>query len=340
VPTRSKLAVRDPAFAPMLATLGAPPPASGDQAVEVKFDGQRATIVIADGRVTTFSRNGLDVSSCFPELSKVAVAVGDRPMVLDGEIVAVDAQGRPSFTLLQHRWPQQRRPSAQLLREVPVRMLAFDVVALLGRDITKTPYGQRRALLDALMVVERSPVLTVPRAMVGVVPGDVLETCAANGLEGIVTKRLDSPYRSGERSRDWLKTPYRATAELLVAGYWCASGPGGRSCVGSLLVAGYDAAGDLVACGQVGTGFSDSTRRHLYAQLHPRRRTTAPVVNPIATPGVRFVEPRLVVEVAYREYVHGRWLRHASFKGLRDTAPERAALPDPSEAPRASKLPR
>ena len=146
-----------------------------------------------------------------------------------------------------------------------------------------------------------------------------LEACAEHGLEGIVTKRLDSPYRPGERSCHWLKTPYRATAELLVAGYWCASGPGGRAGVGSLLVAGYDAAGDLVACGQVGTGFSDSIRRHLYAQLHPTRRTTAPVANVIEAPGVRFVEPLLVVEVAYREYVQGRWLRHASFKGLRDT---------------------
>lgn len=311
----------------MLATLGAPPPANGNQAVEVKFDGQRATVVIADGRVIVFSRNGLDVSACFPELSRVAAAVGDRPMVLDGEIVAVDAQGRPSFTRLQRRWPQQRRPSAQLLREVPVRMLAFDVVSLDGRDVTRTPYGQRRELLDTVMVMDKSPVLTVPGAMVGVAPADALEASAVHGLEGIVTKRLDSPYRPGERSPDWVKTPYRATAELLVAGYWCASGPGGHSRVGSLLVAGYDTAGDLVACGQVGTGFSDSTRRRLHAQLHPTQRSTSPVINPIEVSGVRFVEPRLVVEVAYREYIGGRWLRHPSFKGIRDAATERVALP-------------
>ncbi len=327
VPTSRKLAVRDPAFAPMLATLGAPPSASEDQAIEVKFDGQRATLLVADGAVTVFSRNGLDVSTCFPEMSGVAAAVGHRPMVLDGEIVAVDAHGRPSFTRLQRRWPQQRRPSAQLLREVPVRMLAFDVIHLDGRDVTKTPYGQRRELLDGLMVVDKSPVLTVPRAMTGVTPADALKACATHGLEGIVTKRLDSPYQPGERSPHWLKTPWRSTAELVVVGYWSASGPGGRSCVGSLLVAGHDETGALVACGQVGTGFSDSMRRRLYAQLHPTRRTTSPVANPIEAPGVQFVEPRLVVEVAYREYVAGRWLRHPSFKGERAADPEHVPLP-------------
>jgi bifunctional non-homologous end joining protein LigD len=331
VPTSRKLAVRDPAFAPMLATLGTPPAAGDGLAVEVKFDGQRATVVLADGGVTVFSRNGLDVSACFPELSRVAAAVGDRSMVLDGEIVAVDAGGRPSFTRLQRRWPQQRRPSAQLLREVPVRVLAFDILQLDGRDVTRAPYGQRRELLDSVMVVEKSPVLTVPRAMLDVAPADALEVCAAHGMEGIVTKRLDSPYRPGERSPHWLKTPYRATAELLVAGYWCASGLGGRGRVGSLLVAGHDAAGDLVACGQVGTGFSDSTRRQLYVQLNPTRRTTSPVINPVEAPGLRYVEPRLVVEVAYREYIEGRWLRHASFRGWRDLPPESTFLPDPSD---------
>lgn len=311
----------------MLATLGTPPDEDG-YAVEVKFDGQRATVIVADGTVTVFSRNGLDVSTCFPELSRVAAAVGDRHVVLDGEIVAVDTSGRPSFTRLQRRWPQQRRPSAQLLREVPVRLLGFDVMQIDGRDITKTPYGQRRELLDNLMVMDKSPVLTMPRAMVGVAPADALKAAATHGMEGIVAKALDSPYRPGVRSRCWVKTPYRATAELIVAGYWSARGPGARNCIGALLVAGHNEAGDLVACGQVGAGFSDSTRRRLYAQLHPTRRPTAPVSNPIEVPGVRWVQPRLVVEVAYREYVEDRWLRHPSFKGERAADPGHVRLPE------------
>lgn len=97
-----------------------------------------------------------------------------------------------------------------------------------GRTLTEQPYGRRRELLDDLMVVEKSRVLTVPRAMVDVAPADVLEAAASHGIEGIVVKRLDSPYRAGERSPFWIKEAVRATTELIIAGYWCAGGPGGR----------------------------------------------------------------------------------------------------------------
>lgn len=124
-------------------------------------------------------------------------------MVLDGEIVAVDEHGRPSFRRLQRRWPQQRRPGAQLVREVPTRFLAFDVMNIEGEDITHWPYRERRKLLDTLMAMESSPALTVPRHWTDVAPADMLAICADHGHEGIVCKRLDSPYRSG-RSRDWI----------------------------------------------------------------------------------------------------------------------------------------
>lgn len=195
--------------------------------------------------------------------------------------------------------------------------MAFDLLSIDGRTITDAPYGQRRDLLDTVMAVEKSHVLTVPRALPDISPADALEVAGAHGIEGIVVKHLDSPYRPG-RSPLWIKNPVRATCELLIAGYWCANGPGGRTCVGSLLVAGHGDSGDLVAVGQVGTGFSASMRRRLYTALHPLRRATSPVANRIEVPGVRWVEPRYVAEIAYREYVAGRWLRHTSFKGLRD----------------------
>lgn len=97
---------------------------------------------------------------------------------------------------------------------------------------------------------------------------------ASHGVEGIVVKRLDSPYRAGERSPFWIKCPVRATTELIIVAYWCAGGPGGCTAVGSLLMAGHNEAGDLVAIGQVGTGFSAAMRRHLYSQLQPTRRST------------------------------------------------------------------
>lgn len=165
----------------MLATLGAPPGHADGWAVEWKFDGQRATVHIRDGAVTVFTRNGADVSRTFPELAGVAAAIGDRQAVLDGEIVAVDQTGRPSFTRLQRRWPQQRRPGPELLRDVPVRLLAFDLLALDNRDITRHEYGQRRDLLDALMVVDKSPVLTISAAR-----GD--RRLEPSGESGLVTR--------------------------------------------------------------------------------------------------------------------------------------------------------
>lgn len=321
--------MRDAAYAPMLATLGAPPQGTG-RAVEVKADGQRGTIVVADGAVTVFSRNGTDVTRTFPELAGVTAAIGDRRVVLDGEIVALDAQGRPSFTRLQRRWPQQRRPSADLVRSVPVRFWAFDILHADGHNVTEQPYTRRRDLLDDLMVVDKSRVLTVPRPMLGVTPSDALDAVAAHGMEGVVIKELDSPYRPGERSPYWIKVPIRASIELTIVGYWNAGGPGGRTRVGSLLVAGHDKTGDLMAIGQVGTGFSDLTRRTLHALLQPLRCSTAPVANHADVPGVRFVQPQLVAEVAYREYVAGRWLRHTSFKGLRPSDPSQTLLPTPA----------
>lgn len=117
----------------MLATPGRPPGPGGDIAVEWKFDGQRAIVIVDSGGTRVFSRNGAETSRTFPELAGIADVVGGRPMILDGELVALDAAGRPSFTRLQRRWPQQRRPDRALLREVPVCLIAFCVRAVNDR---------------------------------------------------------------------------------------------------------------------------------------------------------------------------------------------------------------
>ncbi|ORX11376.1 DNA ligase [Mycobacterium xenopi] len=319
----------------MLATLG-PPPAGDAHAVEWKFDGQRATVCI-DDTVAVFSRNGADVTQPFPELAGIAAAIGNRKAVLDGEIVAVDETGRASFTRLHRRWPQQRRPTPQLLREVPVRLLAFDLLVLDGRDVTDYPYAQRRELLDDLMVLEKSPVLTIPRALVGVSAADVLEVAGTQAMEGIVAKRLDSPYRP-DRTTLWIKSPVRAVCELIIVGYVCAGGPGGRTSIGSLLLARHSRAGDLIAIGHVGTGFSACTRQRLYTMLQPIKRSTPPVANRVEIRGVQWVEPRRVCEIAYREYVAGRWLRHTSYKGLREVDPTEVRLPTSADLQPAGDL--
>ena len=141
-------------------------------ATEWKFDGQRGRVLV-DDTVTVYLRNGADVSRTFPELAGIAAAVGGRSVVLDGEIVAL-ANGRPSFQRVQQRWPQQRHPTSDLIHRVPVRLLAFDVLAVDRRDITSWPYQQRRDLLDGLMVVETSKKLTVPRFWVDVSPAEML----------------------------------------------------------------------------------------------------------------------------------------------------------------------
>ncbi|MBU8841259.1 non-homologous end-joining DNA ligase [Mycolicibacterium goodii] len=301
----------------MLATLGPPP--SGDRwAVEWKMDGQRAGLIVDRGEVVTFSRNGADVSLTFPEMASVGQAVGGRSVVLDGEIVALDAQGRPSFTRLQRRWPQNRRPTPALLRLVPVHLMAFDVLAVDGRDLTDEPYVKRREVLESL-VVEDTGAVTVPKAFFGVPAADMLEVAAQHHIEGIVSKRVDSPYREG-RSPWWVKSPVRRSAELAVVAF---TGPPGR--VGALLVAGYRDDGGLELAGQVGTGFSAVMRRHLFEVLHPLVLDAPPVVNPPGDDqGWRWVEPRYVGEVAFREWSPGRGLRHASWKGLREQVDVRA----------------
>jgi len=129
-------------------------------------------------------------SGTFPELAGIRTAIGGRRMVLDGEIVAVGSDGRPSFTRLQRRWPQQRRLSAELVREVPTRFMAFDVLAVDGVDVTGEPYGRRREIHGGVMVVDTSPTMTVPRHWVDVSPADMLEVCAATDMEGRQTSGL------------------------------------------------------------------------------------------------------------------------------------------------------
>ncbi|WP_232425894.1 ATP-dependent DNA ligase [Mycobacterium sp. JS623] len=317
---------------PMLATLR-PVPASGDGvAVEWKYDGQRTAVVVDPTGTWIVSRNGVDVSRTFPELAAIGDEFGGRRVILDGEIVAVDAQGRPSFTRLQRRWPQHRRPTPTLLREVPVRVLAFDIVALGNRSLTGLPYCERRDILAELTDGLTSPVLTVPQSFSDVSPADMLQIAGQHGMEGVVVKRVDSPYVSG-RTTLWTKHPVRSTAQLLIVAFWHAGGPGGARSVGSVLLAGHNAAGDLVVVGQVGTGFSASTRRHLFELLDPIRRTDPPVVSAPEVPGAVWVQAETVGEVAYREYVAGRWLRHTSWKGLRDAVdPATVAVP-PVTAP-------
>ncbi|CAN5314631.1 hypothetical protein BH09ACT8_BH09ACT8_66500 [soil metagenome] len=209
--------------------------------------------------------------------------------------------------------------------------MGFDVIEHQGRSVAQLPWHERRTILESVSVVDRSPVFTVPQAFTDVSPTDILAVAASHALEGIVIKPLDSPYISG-RSGLWTKVPIRLSADLVIAGFWCSGGPGGRSAVGSLLLAGHDDEGRLVAVGQVSTGFSTNMRRHLFGLLDPIRREASPLSEPVQAAGVRYVTPTYVGEVAYREYVPGRWMRHTSWKGLRQGPAHGVRVPAVSAA--------
>lgn len=259
----------------------------------------RGRLRSAGSTVSLYTRNGAEVLSTFPELAGVAGGLG-CDVVFDGEIVALDRFGRPSFTRLQQRWPMRRRPSSTLLHEVPVRFFAFDALARGSSDLTTRPYLERRRVLDEFAAASTSDVLVVPPSWQGVDPRHMLAAAADQSVEGIVSKRIDSHYVSG-RSRDWIKSPVRTSCELAIVGWWPPNGPSRRNEIGTLLLAGRGPDGSLSVVGQVGTGFSEAERRRLYELLVKIPSARAPIVPEPATHGVHWVDPVHVGEVAFRE---------------------------------------
>jgi bifunctional non-homologous end joining protein LigD len=298
------------AVKPMKAVLAQGLPGDDDcRGNEIKWDGYRMIAFVEAGQVRLQTRNLLDATAQFPELSGLGEALAGHKVVLDGEIVGLDPQGRPSFSALQRRGT--RRPE--------VIYMAFDVLYLDGRGTMKQPYVERRRLLDGLGIAE-GPSWRAPNYHVDD-GAALLEATRAQGLEGIISKRLDSIYEPGKRSRSWLKIKNWGRQEFVVAGWM--PGEGGRSGhLGSLLLGYYDDHGQLHYAGRVGTGFTMSELAHVEDLLRPLARDRPPFApDPPLPPEVRkhgrFVEPRLVVEVAFSEWTHTGTIRQPSYKGLR-----------------------
>ncbi|MEV1132611.1 MULTISPECIES: non-homologous end-joining DNA ligase [Rhodococcus] len=311
---------------PMLATLGVLPAGDG-WAFEMKWDGVRAIARAGADDCRFSSRNGNDITVSYPELpGPVSLALGGREAVLDGEIVALDAKGRPSFHRLQRRMHVQR-PTPALRREIPVVLYLFDVLAVDGRSTTALPYAERRAVLDDL--VRPSPQVQIPPYWTDVDGAQMLDLARLHGLEGVVAKRLDSTYLPGARAPSWIKSPLRNNTEVVVVGWLPGSGSAAGG-IGSLILGAHDDEGQLVYIGKVGTGFTAATRRTLRAQLDSLERTTSPLAVPAPARDTRdahWVEPVLVGDVEFREYAGGS-LRHPSWKGLRtDKSPAEVELP-------------
>ena len=309
---------------PMLATAGPLPVGPDDtrHAYELKWDGVRAVSYLDRGRARMLARSDRDVTVSYPEVVELAAAVPDRRLVLDGEVVAFDETGRPSFGLLQSRMHVARPADVRRARAaVPATILVFDVLHVDGDDTTSLPYEERRALLEALGLA--GPSWQVPPSFPG--PGQaVLDAARVQGLEGVVAKRLDSRYEPGRRSDCWRKVKVFRTQDVVVGGW--KPGEGRRSGLPGSLLIGVHEDGRLVFSGHVGTGFTDRGLRELGARLAALRREASPFDEPVPREHARsavWVEPVLVGEVAFGEWTRDGRLRHPSWRGLRpDVAPE------------------
>jgi bifunctional non-homologous end joining protein LigD len=310
------------ALRPMLSTGATPDRARlaarqwGDPVwAEAKWDGIRAIGVWDGERLRLVARSGNDVTFKYPEVTEVDVGLGPDPVIVDGEIVAIDDRGRPSFPLLQTRMNLQR--PAEIARErkrTPVQYYLFDVLGAHGRDVTSLPLTQRRAILEGLAATATAPVVVPP------VFDDVdgaLATSEKFDLEGIVVKDPGSTYRRGARSEAWLKVKLTRTQEVVLAGI--RPGQGGRAQTFGALLLGIPGPDGLEYAGRVGTGFSDTTLRSLMKTLEPLHTDQNPLVSVPALDarGVQWLRPEMVGEVEFGEFTPGGILRHSRWRGLR-----------------------
>ncbi len=291
-------------YEPMLATLAAELPEGPEWLFEPKWDGYRAVAYVRDGKAELRSRRQNDLTQRFRELAAaIPSALRSRSCVLDGEVCALDRQGRSSFSLMQ-------QGKGRLVYYV------FDLLELDGEPLVELPLSERRRLLGDLLD-RRSASVRLSEAFED---GEaLLEAARAQGLEGVVAKRASSRYEE-RRSRSWLKVKVRPAQEFLVAGY--TKGQGRRARLGSLVLAVRDA-GRLRWVGNVGTGFGERTLDELLARLRPLERRDPPFPQAPKMPRVRkgdvvWVEPQLVVQVEFAEWTHDGHLRAPSFLGIRD----------------------
>ncbi|MCV7411403.1 ATP-dependent DNA ligase [Mycobacterium florentinum] len=290
---------------PMLATHGSVAALKASQwAFEGKWDGYRLLVEADRGSVRARSRSGRDVTKEYPQLQSLAEDLADHHVVLDGEIVALDKSGVPSFNEMQNR-----------NRATRIEFWAFDLVYLDGRSLLRAKYSDRRKLLETLGSASR---LIVPELVPGDDGAQALEHSREHGWEGVVAKKRDSTYQPGRRSASWIKDKHWRTQEVVIGGW--KAGEGGRtSGIGSLMV-GIPGSGGLHFAGRVGTGFTERDLANLKKTLAPLHTDESPFDAPLPTrdaKGVTFVEPILVGEVRYSEWTPDSRLRQPSWRGLR-----------------------
>jgi bifunctional non-homologous end joining protein LigD len=300
-------------IAPSLALRMAAAPGGDAWLHEIKFDGYRLEARIENGKVKLLTRNRLDWTKRFTAVAMALATLQVETALIDGEVVVEGDDGLTSFSELV----------ADLKAGVSDRMVyyAFDILHLNGIDLQGATLVDRRDVLANVLKGHRSGRVRLSEHLAG--DGEVVMVKACElGLEGIISKRADKPYRSG-RSGDWVKSTCHLTDEFVIGGY-LDSAPYDDA-VGALALGAYER-GRLVYVGRVGTGFTRQTAAQVWQALQPMRTASSPFSGKLETKqrrGVRWVRPELIAQVQYRAWTGDGILRHASFKGLREDKPAR-----------------
>ncbi len=321
---------------PELATLVDSAPA-GEWSYEIKFDGYRIMARIDHDQVQLFTRNGHDWTHKLPKQAEALAALGLESAWLDGEMVVANEQGVPDFQALQNAFDSGKSTN--------ILYYLFDLPYLNGVDLREVAVEERRAALSTVLGAHEQPLLRFSEAF-DETPDALLNSACQMQMEGLIGKRLGSPYVS-RRSGDWIKLKCKHRQEFVIVGY--TDPKGARSAFGALLLGLHDRdSGELRYAGKVGTGFNEMTLKSILAQLKPLQVKTAAVVNPpsgFEAKGVHWLKPKLLAEVAFAEMTKDGSVRHAVFHGLRDDKPakditeERAKPVKKSESKTTAKKP-